>query len=222
MKTLLMILLVVMPSFLYSQYIPDTIYSEVNGNYVKIFDENAMRVCGTVYEHIVIQEDSMNFIWHQEYVSGMPVYCICNYNYMVEIGPLDVGVYNMDVFYESSQYNYLGSTTFEIISPLRGDTVELVNSYSSDCYFVGIDKEKYSSPINVINNHPNKSVEFEVNLEGRYELEIITSQGKQVFKDEFEDVRETIWHYNDMRTGIYIYKLKGNTIQYTGKIMIVN
>ncbi len=145
-----------------------------------------------------------------------------HYNYMVEIGPLNPGVYNMDVYYESYQYNYIGSTTFEIITTCRSDTMELAGSYSSDCYFLSSDGIVYNTPINVSNDQLNKSVDFRISINGNYNLDVITLQGKTVFQYEFADTKVTSWSYNDIPTGIYIYKLSGKDIYYSGKIMIVN
>jgi hypothetical protein len=220
MRKLLLFLLLLYPILIFGQYIPDTIYSEVNGNYVKIFDNGAMRVCGTEYEHIVVRQDGNNLAWYQEWVSGMPVYCICNYDYMVEIGPLDTGIYNMDVYYESSQYVYLGSTTFEIQSPIDTDTLDVVSSYSSDCYFVGVNNEKNNTPINIKNQISTNSILFQLNSKDKYELEIINIQGKMIYQDEFDGNNDHCWDYSNIPCGIYIYRLNGLNHYYSGKLMV--
>lgn len=222
MKKLIVILPLLFPLLIFSQYIPDTIYSQVNGSYVKIFDDGAMRVCGTEYEHIVVSEDSTNLIWYQEWVSGMPVYCICNYDYMVEIGPLDAGVYTMDVYYESSQYHYIGTTTFEILSPTRTDTLQIIDSYSSDCYFVGQINSRQGSPIKIIDQKSKRTVLFQSNSNENTHIQVLTLEGRIVFENESNGSHEVNWEYLSQSTGIYIYKIKSNSYQYSGKLMIAN
>lgn len=221
MKKFLLIFILFIPFLTTGQYIPDTIFAEVNGSTVKIYDQEALRICTYVYDHKVILEENI-LEWRQYYAGGEPVYCVCNFDYMVEVGPLSPGEYAVDVYYEDLEWLYIGSTIFIIENGARADTLELISSSSSGCYWVGNDETISEQTISVSPNPATDHVNFSIDYPGEMQISVYNMNGERIYSSEKFTKNSFRWNIDAaVNPGLYSYRVKSDSFIYSGKIQLV-
>jgi len=154
--TLSLISLLVCRSFSQPSFGNDTVFANVAGNIVTLWDMNAYRNCASDYI-MQINRDGQEIKWIQTDI-GDYAYCFCHYDYSVTFGPLDAGTYNAQVYStepdDATQY-YVGSTSFIIEQPVS-DTLSIFHPFSSDCGGINVGKKELEYKVNLPGqNYPN-------------------------------------------------------------------
>ena len=78
----------------------DNIYAEVRGDTVTLWQTNAWRNCGALYQ-MEIEQDGFNLAWYQN-DTGQAAYCMCYFNLSVTFILTAAGSYHADVYYTES------------------------------------------------------------------------------------------------------------------------
>ncbi len=228
-KLFISIVILVSGLFVYSQQ-SDILSAEVNGNYVTLNDIAAYRNCGADYE-MIIDIDEHEIIWLQR-DTGLCALCYCNFDLSVEIGPLEEGNYHTSVYYTESYTQdtfFIGNIEFEVTLPARGDSVEIINSYQSDCYhFTGI--EANMNKANMISCFPNPaegSTSFECKVSRKSQISIMNLLGQKVNEFELSDKGKYMINWdltdfggNKVNSGIYFYVLEIREEKIVGKLVV--
>jgi len=209
-----------MPVVLFGQYIPDTLFAAVNGNNVKICDQGALRICTYIFDHEVTL-DQNHLVWRQHYAGGQPVYCVCNFDYMVEVGPFNQGEYTVDVYYEDFEWIYIGSVNFVIEEGTRTDTLDLINSSSSGCYWLNNPEIVYNDLVSVSPNPARSNVTFTFNDKLTHSIRIFSITGELVFFTENLSEPSFTWEFTSfLNPGLYLYSISSDQYVYSGKMEV--
>ncbi|MDZ7743496.1 MAG: hypothetical protein U5Q03_17595 [Bacteroidota bacterium] len=90
-SVILATVLILISSFAYPGITSDSLYAEVDGNNVTLYDVGAERNCCAVYAMILTGEDH-HIKWLQQ-SEGDICYCLCYFDLSVTTGPLEAGNY---------------------------------------------------------------------------------------------------------------------------------
>lgn len=199
----------------------DTVFAIVEDNNVTLWDMDAHRNCGSSYV-MQVEEENQVITWIQR-DTGDYAYCFCSFDYSIHFGPLNPGTYLVNVYYtypEDTVRNYVGSTSFNIESPLL-DSLAFFNPFSSDCGGINLGtKEIIKKKSGLISqNFPNPfSNQTSIHLKMRTpqgELLIYNSMGVIVRKIKLLETTEqevTISRLDDegqrLPPGIYFYSIR--------------
>jgi hypothetical protein len=111
----------------------DSLFALVQDNRVTLWDMDAHRNCGSMYVMEIDRENQLiNWIQRD---TGDYAYCYCTFDYSVTFGPLEAGLYSVNVYYtepDDSSLNVVGISSFNISDPLLDSTVYF-KSFSSNC-----------------------------------------------------------------------------------------
>lgn len=131
-KPIVYLLMFLLPLSIFSQTY-DSIYAEVDSNYVTLWQTGAFRNCGAEY-NMNVTEDGFSLNWYQENV-GYYAYCTCNFDLSVTTGPLLQGNYTANVYVRElyGDTTYQGTTTFTIEQQNQPGTMEIVEEFQSEC-----------------------------------------------------------------------------------------
>lgn len=171
----------------------DTIFAVVTGDTVTIWQTEAWRNCGAVYE-MIIEGSDHHLSWIQS-DTGDAAFCLCYFDLSVSFQVPEPGHYEVDVYYTESidpvLLFYAGSTSFDVGGAARSG--EIISYYQSECYsgvgvaepasLVGKNLNIYPVPAR-FDEHIN--IEFNSAKKGAV-LEILTMTGKRLFSKRYTE-----------------------------------
>jgi hypothetical protein len=135
----------------------ETIYAEVNGNTATIWQTGTERNCGALYEMLITLDD-FHLQWLQR-DTGDLVFCMCNFDLSVTVGPLISGMYYVDVSHtevDNPDTIYDGSTAFVVEESDFRDSVAIISYYQSECQGgVGSGERQDERAVGIGQNYPN-------------------------------------------------------------------
>jgi hypothetical protein len=217
--TIILLVSLLIFNFAKAQY--QSIYADVQGNIATIWETEAERNCGALYQ-MNVDLENYQIIWIQQ-DTGAAAFCICNFDLSVTIGPLSSGTYNVLVYHTeitSSDTLFDGSTIFIIEQQTLRDSISIISQYQSDCHG-GVDiKEDTEITSNWIDqNYPNPFstltwIHYCLINEGTEQLIIYNIYGQVVSKMALNAADRIIsWDGRDrnginLPAGIYYYKLE--------------
>ena len=229
-KLLFSFLLFAMSVLCYSQFNQNSLYAVVDGNTVTLYDQGAYRNCCAVYEMILTLEDEQ-LTWMQQ-SAGEICYCMCYFDLQATTGPLEAGSYVTDVYYNDipgEEPVFVGSIDFTIEMPAKADTLEVLDFYQSNCYYlVPFDENKVSE--NTINCYPNPAegyMKIKCRVNAAADIRILNILGQEVRHFKLSRAGEyTInWDLTDqngqtLKGGLYFNRLETGSEKVSGKLMV--
>lgn len=193
----------------------DSIYAEVDSNYVTLWQTGAFRNCGAVYS-MNVTEDGLALKWYQKNIGG-DVYCLCYFDLSVTVGPLLPGDYTVDVFTRELNTDtvYQGTTSFTINDPSQPETMEIVEEFQSECGgIVNTDENlEQTLSLKVFPNPAQNSVKIMVKANQFARLYVYGISGEIINSFWIEEEQQTInWNLtnsngNKLQPGYYLLKL---------------
>lgn len=229
-KLLFTFVLLPMSLLCYSQFNQDSLYAVVDGNSVTLYNQGAYRNCCAVYEMILTQE-GQHLTWLQQ-SAGEICYCICYFDLQVTTGQLEAGSYVTDVYYNDIPGEdpvYVGSIDFTIEMPARADTLEVLDFYQSDCYYlVSVDDNRvYENMITCYPNPAKNYMKLKCRVHAASDVCILNILGQEVKRFKLSQAGEyTInWELTDqngqaLKAGLYFYRLESDSEWITGKLLL--
>ena len=238
MKTFLtfsLLCLLIGKSFCQSPFGNDTVFANVAGNIVTLWDMDAYRNCGSDYI-MQITRDGQDIKWVQTDVGGY-AYCFCHFDYSVTFGPLTPGTYYSEVYYtepdDTTQY-YIGSTSFVIDEPVS-DTLAVFHPFSSDCGGINVGRNEQERKWEMLGqNYPNPfrdqtSIRVVCNPEERQTVIVMNIYGEIVhsIRIEGEGTKELSLSRYDcngktLPAGVYLYTTDTKQTSLFRKMIIID
>ena len=211
----------------------DSIFAEVSGDTVTLWQTAAWRNCSAVYR-MEIEQSDYNITWYQVDTAEDLATCYCEFDLSVSFLVSSPGNYHADVYYtqalEPENFIYEGSVNFTIgnsYGPIRS---EIVGQYQSDCHdYFGMNERRDSQQGFDLYPVPLKDGEL-LHLEafptgGKSIVEIYTLTGILVYSKQYDGnqpiqdrfIKDELFPVS----GIYLVRLKSDDEVFIKKITVL-
>jgi hypothetical protein len=215
----------------------DSLYAELAGDTVNLWDIGACGYCSSVFA-ISVQLSADSIVVVQTDTVVLKTTCDCLFNLRVGISGLLPGIYSADVYRQKlKQYGYpfdtlvfIGEVRFQFLPTASGNPK--IESYQSSCNPSSVPQPSLALPRQLVlhQNHPNPfnpstTIKYELPNSSVVRLSVYDMLGREVtvLVNERKDagVHEVTFDATGLSSGVYFCRLTAGSFVQTRKFLLI-